>query len=89
VALCSGSFSAHSTNTIPRSRCRAARFCLPLLAAKLRCGHEYFSPLPEQVVVITCASSVNGRETARQSGRRGAHVVLSARGEEALAEAAA
>jgi NADP-dependent 3-hydroxy acid dehydrogenase YdfG len=45
--------------------------------------------LPMQVVVITSASSGNGRETARQSGRRGAHVVLSARGNEALAEAAA
>jgi short-subunit dehydrogenase len=46
-------------------------------------------PPPEQAVVITGASSGGGRETARQSGRRGARVVLSVRGKEALAEAAA
>lgn len=45
-------------------------------------------PLNEQVVVITGASSGIGRETARQFGAAGAQVVLAARNEQALLEAA-
>jgi NAD(P)-dependent dehydrogenase (short-subunit alcohol dehydrogenase family) len=48
-----------------------------------------FGSFPDQVVVITGASSGDGRETARQSGRGGAGVVLCVHGKEALAEAAA
>jgi NAD(P)-dependent dehydrogenase (short-subunit alcohol dehydrogenase family) len=46
-------------------------------------------PLPEQVVVISGASSGIGRATARAAGRRGAKVVVSARNEEALAHTVA
>ncbi len=45
-------------------------------------------PLNEQVVVITGASSGIGREAARKFGKAGASVVLAARNEEALHEAA-
>jgi NAD(P)-dependent dehydrogenase (short-subunit alcohol dehydrogenase family) len=45
-------------------------------------------PLNEQVVVVTGASSGIGRETARHFGRAGAQVVLAARNEQALLEAA-
>src|SRR4051812_8947934 len=41
-------------------------------------------PLSNQVVVITGASSGIGRESAIELGRRGASLVLAARGEEAL-----
>src|SRR4051812_34897322 len=41
-------------------------------------------PLQEQVVVITGASSGIGREAARLLASRGAKVVVSARGDEAL-----
>ena len=44
-------------------------------------------PLSEQVVVISGASSGIGRATAQAAGRRGARVVVSARNEEALANA--
>jgi short-subunit dehydrogenase len=46
-------------------------------------------PLPEQVIVITGASSGIGRETARQLARHGASLVLVARNEAALRETAA
>jgi short-subunit dehydrogenase len=46
-------------------------------------------PLAQQVVVVTGASSGIGRETARMLACRGATVVLVARGEKALREAAA
>ena len=46
-------------------------------------------PLSEQVLVIWGASSGIGRATARAAGRRGAKVVVSARGEEALGHAVA
>ena len=46
-------------------------------------------PLPEQVVVISGASSGIGRATARVAARRGAKVVVSARNEEALAHTVA
>jgi len=46
-------------------------------------------PLPEQVVVITGASSGIGLVTARHAARRGAKVVLAARNEEALRTLAA
>jgi short-subunit dehydrogenase len=45
-------------------------------------------PIAEQTVVITGASSGIGRETALEFGRRGAAVVLSARGEDALRQTA-
>jgi short-subunit dehydrogenase len=45
-------------------------------------------PISEQVVVITGASSGIGRETAVRLGERGASVVLAARNETALGEAA-
>ena len=45
-------------------------------------------PLSEQVVVITGASQGIGRETALQMAMRGASLVLTARGGEALAELA-
>ncbi len=45
-------------------------------------------PISEQVVVITGASSGIGRETAVRFGERGASVVLAARNEAALGEAA-
>ncbi|RIL03447.1 MAG: short-chain dehydrogenase [Proteobacteria bacterium] len=45
-------------------------------------------PLSEQVVVITGASSGIGLATARMAAQRGARVVLSARSEDALAQAA-
>jgi short-subunit dehydrogenase len=45
-------------------------------------------PINEQVVVITGASSGIGRETALMFGQRGATVVLAARNEPALTEAA-
>jgi NAD(P)-dependent dehydrogenase (short-subunit alcohol dehydrogenase family) len=45
-------------------------------------------PLREQVVVLTGASSGIGRETAVELGRRGASVVLAARSEEGLRDAA-
>ena len=45
-------------------------------------------PLSEQVVVITGASQGIGRETALQMAMRGASLVLTARGDEALAELA-
>ncbi len=45
-------------------------------------------PLNEQVVVITGASTGVGREAATQCGQRGAAVVLAARNERALEEAA-
>ncbi len=45
-------------------------------------------PISEQVVVITGASTGIGRETALQFGQRGASVVLAARNETALQEAA-
>src|SRR5437763_12379890 len=41
-------------------------------------------PLPEQVMVVTGASSGVGRAIARAAGRRGAKVVVAARGEEGL-----
>jgi NAD(P)-dependent dehydrogenase (short-subunit alcohol dehydrogenase family) len=44
-------------------------------------------PLHEQVVVITGASSGVGRAVARAAGRRGARVVVAARGQEGLAAA--
>src|SRR4029453_17715642 len=50
---------------------------------------EVKKPLPEQVVVISGASSGIGRATARAAGRRGAKVVVSARNEEALAHTVA
>jgi len=43
-------------------------------------------PLDQQVIVITGASSGIGLLTAREAARRGAKVVLVARGEQALAE---
>ena len=46
-------------------------------------------PIAQQVVVVTGASSGIGRETARMLGRRGASVVLVARDEASLREAAA
>jgi NAD(P)-dependent dehydrogenase (short-subunit alcohol dehydrogenase family) len=46
-------------------------------------------PVTDQVVVITGASSGIGLVTARELGRRGASVVLAARGAEALERAAA
>lgn len=46
-------------------------------------------PLPEQVIIITGASSGIGRETARQLARQGASLVLVARNEVALRETAA
>jgi short-subunit dehydrogenase len=46
-------------------------------------------PLSEQVVVITGASQGIGRETALQTARRGASVVVVARNQEALTELAA
>ena len=49
-------------------------------------GHK---PLREQVIVVTGASSGIGLATARMAAQRGARVVLAARSEEALAEAAA
>ncbi len=45
-------------------------------------------PLREQVIVITGASSGIGRETAIEAGKRGASVVLAARGEKALNDTA-
>ena len=45
-------------------------------------------PLNRQTIVITGASSGIGRETAVEAGKRGANVVLAARNEEALREAA-
>jgi NAD(P)-dependent dehydrogenase (short-subunit alcohol dehydrogenase family) len=45
-------------------------------------------PLNEQTVVLTGASSGIGKETAVELGRRGANVVLAARNEEALRDAA-
>ena len=45
-------------------------------------------PLCEQTIVITGASSGIGLATARAAADQGARVVLSARNEEALAEAA-
>jgi NAD(P)-dependent dehydrogenase (short-subunit alcohol dehydrogenase family) len=45
-------------------------------------------PLNEQVIVITGASSGIGLATARMAARRGARVVLSARNEDAIREAA-
>jgi NAD(P)-dependent dehydrogenase (short-subunit alcohol dehydrogenase family) len=45
-------------------------------------------PLSEQVVVVTGASTGLGRAVARGAGARGAKVVLAARNEEALANAA-
>ncbi len=45
-------------------------------------------PLNEQVVVLTGSSSGIGRETAVELGRRGATVVLAARSEESLRDAA-
>src|SRR3954470_983241 len=55
-----------------------------------RSGEEETMPQPigDQVVVITGASSGIGRETALELGRRGAAVVLAARNETALQEAA-
>jgi NAD(P)-dependent dehydrogenase (short-subunit alcohol dehydrogenase family) len=47
------------------------------------------TPLREQVVVVTGASSGIGRATARALGERGAKVVVSARNAEALAAAVA
>ena len=44
-------------------------------------------PLPEQVIVITGASSGIGLVTARQAAERGARVVLAARNGKALADA--
>lgn len=41
-------------------------------------------PLPDQVVVVTGASSGIGRATAMEFGRHGARVVAAARGREAL-----
>ncbi len=46
-------------------------------------------PISEQVIVITGASSGIGRETAIEAGKKGASVVLAARGETTLREAAA
>jgi short-subunit dehydrogenase len=46
-------------------------------------------PLPEQVIVITGASSGIGRETAQQLARHGTSLVLVARNEVALRETAA
>ena len=45
-------------------------------------------PLNRQTIVITGASSGIGRETAVEAGKRGASVVLAARNEDALQEAA-
>jgi short-subunit dehydrogenase len=45
-------------------------------------------PLAEQTIVITGASSGIGLETALEAGKAGARVVLAARNQEALAEAA-
>ncbi len=44
-------------------------------------------PIEEQVLVITGASSGVGRAVARAAGRRGAKVVVAARGEDGLAAA--
>ena len=46
-------------------------------------------PVPEQVIVVAGASSGIGRAVARAAGARGAAVVVSARNEEALANAVA
>jgi NAD(P)-dependent dehydrogenase (short-subunit alcohol dehydrogenase family) len=46
-------------------------------------------PLREQVLVVTGASSGLGRAIARDAGRRGANVVVTARNEEALENCAA
>ena len=51
--------------------------------------HTLPRPLPEQVIVITGASSGIGRETAHQLARHGASLVLVARNEAALRETAA
>ena len=45
-------------------------------------------PIEEQVLVVTGASSGNGRAIALMAGRRGARVVLAARSADALEEAA-
>ncbi|MDB5510502.1 MAG: short-chain dehydrogenase [Hyphomicrobiales bacterium] len=45
-------------------------------------------PLSQQTIVITGASSGIGLATAQEAGRRGANVVLAARNEEALRQAA-
>lgn len=50
-----------------------------------RAIHMRLEPLREQIIVITGASSGIGFATAMLAARRGAHIVLAARNEEALA----
>lgn len=49
-----------------------------------RAIHMRLEPLREQIIVITGASSGIGFTTAMLAARRGAHIVLAARNEEAL-----
>src|SRR5215218_7105924 len=58
------------------------------LETKVR-PHAMPRPLPEQVIIITGASSGIGRETAQQLARHGASLVLVARNEVPLRETAA